>query len=134
MHDAAPDSAFAEVPAGHSSSQLVWPSDPWKKPLLQREQVVAPEVPAGGSEAKEPDPHVPQVSGSTRYSPPPHCAQSLRTEPPPLLVNMSVVETPERSRFQQIVLSNEVAYSNMRSMSVTEETPQLEMSPLNEVA
>ena len=77
--------------------------------------------------------HVPQVSGSMRNSPPPHCAQSLRTEPPPLLENMPPVFTPERS-FQQIVLSNEVAYTNMAYMLVTLETSQLERSPLKEVA
>ena len=47
-----------------------------------------PEVPGGGVGAKEPAGHEVQVSGSTRYFPAPHCAQSPRTEPPPLLVNM----------------------------------------------
>ena len=77
--------------------------------------------------------HGAQVSASSRNSPPPHCAQSLRTEPG-LLSNMPLVSTPERSRFQQIVLSKEVAPWNMAYMLVTEETSQLERSPLNEVA
>ena len=59
--------------------------------------------------------HGAQVSGSTRNSPPPHCTQSLRNEPP-LSVSMLNVLTPERSRFQQIVLSNEVASLNMEYM------------------
>ena len=41
----------------------------------------APEVPVRGTGAKEPAGHEVQVSGSTRYSPAPHCAQSPRTEP-----------------------------------------------------
>ena len=69
---------------------------------------VQPEVPELGTGAYVLGGHGAQVSGSTRNSPPPHCAQSLRTEPP-LLVNMLSVLTPERSRFQQIVLSKEEA-------------------------
>ena len=53
-------------------------------PAPQPVQLTAPEIPSGGAGAKELAGHELQVSGSTRYFPAPHCAQSPRTEPPPL--------------------------------------------------
>ena len=77
--------------------------------------------------------HVSQVSGSTRYSPPPHCAQSLRTEAPSVMVNMEVVVVP-LGMVQQRVRLNDEALSNIDAIVVTWLVSNEDKSPLNDEA